>query len=161
MTPQLQNSVASPQDLKEAILGVRRYARWFAQAALKQRVSGGQPEPQPMVAPAAAQIINQWAGQKPLSSASLDELITDMEAFATSAPRMVITLAAPAPGDLKRQLVDWCRRNVAPDVLVDFRFNSSLLGGLVVSYGSHVYDWSFRRQILAAKDKFPEALRHV
>ena len=52
-------------------------------------------------------------------------------------------------------------RPVAPDVLVNFQFNATILGGMVVRYGSHVYDWSFRRQILAKRDTFPEVLRRV
>jgi F0F1-type ATP synthase delta subunit len=50
---------------------------------------------------------------------------------------------------------------VAPNMLVDFKFNSTMLGGMVVQYGSHIYDWSFRQRILDARDKFPEVLRSV
>jgi hypothetical protein len=32
---------------------------------------------------------------------------------------------------------------------------------MVVVHGSRIYDWSFRRQILATREKFPEVLRNV
>jgi F0F1-type ATP synthase delta subunit len=74
---------------------------------------------------------------------------------------MTITLAAPATTGIKKQLTAWCRDNVAPDVLVRFEFNQTLLGGMVVRFGSHIYDWSLRRQILDGRTKFPEVLRNV
>jgi F0F1-type ATP synthase delta subunit len=91
----------------------------------------------------------------------LDKLIETLEDYGTSAPIITITLAAPAPNSLKKTLIDWCRKNIAPNALIDFRFNATMLGGMVVQYGSRIYDWSFRRQILAARDKFPEILRNV
>ena len=70
-------------------------------------------------------------------------------------------MAGPAPAQLKQKIVEWCRKNIDGDILVDFRFNATLLGGMVVKWGSHVYDWSFKRQLMAARAKFPEVLRNV
>jgi hypothetical protein len=161
MTPNLQNNVLSPQDLKVTILEVRKYARWFSQSLVKTRVAGGVYADQPQVSPTAALLINELAAQKPLSSEILDGFIASLEQLEKTLPRITITLAAPAPGSLKKVLVSWCRQNIDPGVLVEFRFNATLLGGMVVRYGSRVYDWSFRRQILAARGNFPEILRHV
>ena len=158
----LQNSVSSPQDLASIIVDVQQYARWFGQAAIKLRVSkDAKLSEQPVIAPAAAELIKSWIGDKTPTQKDLDELIEALETLKTTAPQITITLAAMPPGDLKKKLVDWCRQSIAPNVLVDFRFNSVLLGGMVVRYGSHVYDWSFRRQILAGRERFPEILRHV
>jgi F0F1-type ATP synthase delta subunit len=70
-------------------------------------------------------------------------------------------LAAPPSNGIKKTLVAWCRKNIATDILVNFDFNSTLLGGMVVRYGSHVFDWSFRRKILEEHSKFPGVLRNV
>jgi F0F1-type ATP synthase delta subunit len=88
-------------------------------------------------------------------------LLEDLEDYLETAPHISITLAAPASKKLKQALMDWCRTNINADILVDFSFNSSLLGGLVVRYGSHIYDWSFKRQLMANLSKFPEVLRRV
>jgi hypothetical protein len=157
----LEDSVLSPQDLKATILEVRRYAKWFAQSAIKMRLAESNLEQQPVISPTAARLINEWAEQNPLSQKSLDALIANLEQLEATLPRITITLAGVAPASLKNTLVTWCRENIAPNILVDFRFNSTILGGMVVKYGSHVYDWSFRRQILAARGNFPEALRRV
>ena len=158
----LDGSVASPQDLETVILEIKGYARWFQHTAVKRQAQAGKSTDQPpALSRTAAGLIKDWCGAKPLDLASLDELIASLGNYASTAPRMTITLAAPAAGSLKTALVDWCRQNVSPSILVNFEFNSALLGGLVVRCGSHVYDWSFRRQILANLNKIPEALKHV
>ncbi len=161
MTLNPQSNISSPQELKAIIVEVRRYAHWYAQNSVKLHVTGNGSTEQFVISPTAIELIKDWSVQKPLSEKSLDELIATLENYESKAPRLTITLAAVPPNDLKKTLVEWCREHVAPNVLVDFRFNSTLLGGMVVRYGSHVYDWSFRRQILAARDRFPEVLRRV
>jgi F0F1-type ATP synthase delta subunit len=44
---------------------------------------------------------------------------------------------------------------------VNFNYNRSLLGGMVVRAGSRVFDWSFRRQIIGAEEKFTEVFHRV
>ena len=157
----LNDIATSPQELKTVISEVRKYARWFGQNAVKKRVSGTAPDALAVISQSAASLIRESASEKPLSSASLDELIVALEKLVSSLPCVTITLAAPVTQTLKKTLTTWFREQVRPDILVDFRFNSTILGGMVVQYGSHIYDWSFRRQILAARQKFPEVLRHV
>jgi len=157
----LQNSVYSPQDLKAIIMEVRRYSRWFAQNSVKTKVSGNATKEPLAISEAAAVLIREVAKEYPLSQQVLDDLIATLEDLEASSPKITITLAAVPGNKLKKALGEWCRENIAPGILIDFRFNATLLGGMVVQYGSHVYDWSFRRQILAARDKFPEVLRRV
>lgn len=157
----LQNNVTSPQELKALILEVRGYSHWFGQNSVKMRLSKSNPTEQFATSQVAAVLINEWIKDNPLSQKSLDKLLSALEDLLEKSPRITITLAAPAPGTLKKTLVVWCRENINPSILVDFRFNSTLLGGMTVQYGSHIYDWSFRRQILAARQRFPEVLRHV
>lgn len=158
---QLPSSVSSPQDLASLVLEVHGYSRWFAQASVKKRVAGGSLGDPPELSVGATELIRSWAADKQLTGNSLDELVSALEDFKKTAPSLTVTLSAPAPGDLKEKLVTWFRQNIAPDILVTFKFNATLLGGMVVHYGSHIFDWSFRRQILAARAKFPEVLRRV
>jgi hypothetical protein len=157
----LQNSVFSPQELKAIIMEVRRYSRWFAQNNVKTRVTGKAATEPLTISEQAAILIRELAAAQQLNQRALDGLISELEELEARLPRIVITLAALPGNSLKRAIVQWCRKNIAPDILVDFRFNATILGGMVVQYGSHVHDWSFRRQILAARSNFPEVLRHV
>jgi hypothetical protein len=161
MKLQLQDSLSSHQDLKTVISEIQKYAHFFAQSAIKKQVIGNGSIEQPPISADSAGLIGQWHGDKPITQKSLDELVAVLEEFASKAPNITITLAAPPPGQLKKELLTWCRKNISSDILVDFNFNSTILGGMVVRYGSHIFDWSFKRQILAGRDKFPEVLRHV
>lgn len=161
MTLKLPDSISSSQDLTSLQLEIREYARWFAHDAMKQRISGKSTTNSPVLSPAANEMLRTAGGSKSLSQHDLDNLIKTLDAYKRSASTMTITLAAPPTSDIKQTLVGWCRQNIAPDVLVTFQFNSTLLGGMVVRYGSRVYDWSFRRQLLAARANFPEVLRRV
>lgn len=155
----LPSSISSRQDLKAVVMELQAYAHWSSQNAVKQRVVNQPFEGQPGLSPAAAELLRQ-AGAGP-DSQNLDRLIGALEAFAAKAPYVTITLAAPAPNSLKQAIVTWFRQNVRPDILVDFNFSAPMLGGMSVRYGSHVFDGSFKRKIMANRNKFPEVLRHV
>jgi hypothetical protein len=153
---QLASSVSSLQDVTALLLEVHGYAKWFSQTEIKKQVHAEHMSEPPVLSPAASQLLQQVGSQQ-----ALDELIRALEELKNTAPSMTITLAAPAPGDLKQSLVAWCRENISPNILVNFRFNATILGGMVVRYGSHVFDWSFKRQLLANRAHFPEVLRRV
>ena len=160
-TLKLDESVSSLQDLRGIVMEIRGYAKWYTHNAIKKRVHVHTLAKEPDMTPAAHTILRNWASGKDLTTKSLDELIKTLETYGNKAPRITITLAALPSAGMKKQLVAWCRDNVAPNVLVDFQFNSTLLGGMVVRSSSHVFDWSFRRQIIAEREKFPEVLRRV
>lgn len=157
----LEDTVSSPQDVKALILEVHEYARWFAHNYIKKRVHAKNISPEPEISPAAKAVIRTWSSGKELTTQSLDQLIATLEVYERSAPVLTITLAAVPTAGLKKQLVGWCRDNLAPNVLINFQFNATILGGMVVRSGSHVFDWSFRRTILAERQRFPEVLRRV
>lgn len=161
MKLRLPDTVSSPQDVTALILELQEYAKWFTHNDIKQRVHAKRGSVPPELAPSTHEVIKAWHGKSLLTRHSLDDLIKALEHFKATAPTITITLAAPPTGGVKQTLVKWCRDNLAPGVLVNFSFNSTLLGGMVVRYGSHVFDWSFRRQILASRTAFPEVLRRV
>lgn len=161
MKIKLPDGISSAQDLKSMILEVREYAKWLSHVEVKKRTGIKQHSDPPVISRVAIEVIRDFADKQLITSASLNELINGLEDQLESSPTITITLAAPPPIELKKSLSAWCRKNIKPDILVNFQFNSTLLGGMVVRYGSHVFDWSFRRQILNQRQKFPEVLRHV
>lgn len=157
----LPDSVASSQDVTALQLEVRDYARWFTHESIKQQTNAHHKSEEPVLSSACKELLAAQGGKKGFDRASLDNLAKELEHYNRTAPTITLTLAAPATGTIKASLVKWCRANIAPDTLVNFQFNATILGGMVVRYGSHVFDWSFRRKILASRDKFPEVLRNV
>lgn len=157
----LPDSIASAQDLASVIRDVHSYAKWASKELIKQKVSGKSAGSQPELSPEAADIIRSWGGGKPLTQQSIDGLVRALEDYKKSAPSLTITLAAIPSGEVKSKLVAWCRKEIAQDVLVSFRLNRNILGGMVVAYGSHIHDWSFRRKLLDGPKPFHEVLAHV
>lgn len=155
------DSVASAQDLAAVLADVQTYAKWASRELIKQKVAGKSAGPQPAITPEAGEIIRTWSGGKDLTQTSLDGLVKALEDYKKSAPSVTITLAAVPSGEVKVKLVAWCRKNLAENVLVSFRLNRNILGGLVVAYGSHIHDWSFRRKLLEAEKPFTEVLAGV
>lgn len=155
----LDSTVCSPQDVQGLVDELRAYARWFSHNSVKQRLKvRGHGTAEPELSPAGRALVREL---KPVSATSLDNLLATLDTYKSKAPLVTITLAAPPAPGIKKSLVSWCRDNLAPNVLVNFQFNAALLGGLVVRTGSRVFDWSFRRQILDNRAKFPEVLRNV
>src|SRR5579872_1532145 len=161
MKIQLDDTISSSQDLTAVILELRRCSQWLAQNTIKMHVTNNATAERPPMSAATATLIQEWGDGKPLDQKGLDGLIAALESLETHSKRITITLAAPPTKDLRKLLLAWCRKNIDPNILVDVHFNSTILGGLVVQYGSHIYDWSFRRQILTARSHFPEVLRRV
>lgn len=159
MKYKLPDGVSSPQDLQSLILEVREYAKWQRHNATKKRLAVRKTTPVPELSPVTIELLKSMRDS--ITPSSLDELITTLQKFAHAAPQMTITLAAPPSLGIKKLLVAWCRENISPNMLVNFQFNSVLLGGMVVRYGSRIHDWSFRRQILDNRSKFPGVLRNV
>ena len=161
MKLELHESVASPQDLQALIIELHDYVRWFSHNAVKKQTKAKHLGEAPELTPPAKATLSGWSAKHGLSRSSLDQLVQSLETYAHDAAVMTITLAAPPTIGIKKQLTAWCRQNVSPAILVNFDFNSLILGGMVVRYGSHIYDWSFRRQIMDNRNHFPEVLRNV
>ncbi|MDB5183108.1 MAG: atpH [Candidatus Saccharibacteria bacterium] len=157
----LQDIIFTPQDLRALTMEVRRYGRWFAQESVKAKVTGKATTEPFAVSEAAASVIHEYAAGQAITGKLLDSLIVELDNLEKTLPHVTITLAAMPGNLLKKTLTNWCRKNISPEILVDFRFNATLLGGMVVQHGSRIHDWSFRRMILANRAKFPEVLRHV
>lgn len=157
----IPNSVASMQDLNTVINDVHAYARWASNELIKQKVAGKSAGSQPIVSPEASQIIREWSGSKPMTQALIDGLVKALDDYKKTAPSVTITLAAIPSGETKIKLVSWCRKELSSGILVSFRLNRNILGGMVVAYGSHIHDWSFRRKLMDAKKPFHEVFAGV
>jgi hypothetical protein len=161
MTLKIPDSITSPQELSVLTMNIRSYADWFQHESIKMQVNNGHVPEAPGMDAASVELIHTWANGQQLDIPSIDRLINALEDFKNTAPILTITLAAPPTGETKAKLIKWCRENIDPQALISFKFNATLLGGMVIRFGSRVFDWSFKRQILADRYKFPEFLRNV
>jgi hypothetical protein len=165
MKIKLDPRVSSPEDLQALILELREYLAWYGHVAIREKVAashGGKPTnppEQPPLSPVAELYIKSLGGVGQLDRNGLELLINSLDELSITAPQITITLAASPTGGLKKELVAWCRGNINPDVLVRFSFNRTLLGGMVIRVGSHMFDWSTRKLILEHRENIPAMLR--
>lgn len=153
--------VASSQDLSALLFDIHEYSRWFEHESIKKRVGDSHISEAPKLLPAAIELLQSVEAKQPITQQILDQIMENLKEYSHKSPIITITLAAPPLIGIKTSLVSWCRENIAPNVLVNFQFNTNLLGGMILRCGSRVFDWSFKRQILANRDNFPEVLRRV
>ena len=146
----LPEDVISPQDLRALGSELQDYSRQLRHQAVKQKVAGGRAgggqAGASELSPGAATLLRSAGLAAAATPKQLEQLIAQLAAEEQRLPRIDITLAAPPSAGLKRTLTIWCRSHLQPNVLVSFHFNRTILGGMVVRSGSHIYDWSFRRQ---------------
>lgn len=158
---QLPPSVISPQDVARLEIEVGAFSDWFRHNAIKQEMHISKGTAMPGMSPECISLLRGVSTSGTLTQANIDTLLEYMQKLRLSASTIHITLAAPAGKQIREQLAEWCRRELDPSLLVEFSFNSTILGGMVVRYGSHVFDWSFRRSILNNRASFAEVLRRV
>lgn len=153
MKLKLPEDIVSGEDLKDVIEELKGYKAYLHHKQILNKVSSRKSGDAPRLSEAAADLIAQARDGGTLKLAELDKLINELnEVFARSLRVKIILAAAPTPG-IKKKLSGWMRDNVSGSLLIDFRYDSAILGGMIVVFGSHINDWSFRRQILESKDK--------
>ena len=161
MKLKLPEEIISPQDVKSVSEELNTYARDLRRAEIKKRVTNKKGSLPNELTPAASAVLGGFLEGKKPSPAVIEQLANALSGILKSTPQIRITLADIPPLKLKQEIVRWFRDSVDSQALVDFRFSSVLLGGMVVSAGSHTYDWSWRKMILGCKVSFSEVLRRV
>lgn len=90
--------------------------------------------------------------------AKLDDLHKAVDAALKAAPVVHVTLAGMASRLLKREITVWFRSRIHPHTLLTFAARSDIGGGIVLSAGSHAYDFSYRQMILANPSRLGELI---
>jgi len=157
----LPATIISPRDIAELEMELLSYGDWFRHNAIKQELHLPKGTMMPGLSQTAISLLQQVAENNRLSFQILDQLLQDVRSLRQTSPTMTVTLAAPPSRQLQQTIAKWCRKELHDATLIDFRFNATLLGGMVIRYGSHVYDWSFRRALLTNRYEFAEVLRRV
>ena len=113
------------------------------------------------LSPLAAAALELLPPASRADDAAIEQLRVQLERMATAAPVVTLVLAGAATSRLKQELVAWLRQNVHAGLLVNFRVNPDIAGGVVIRSTNHLYDCSFRRLLLAESHAFTKVLEHV
>lgn len=161
MTLRLPDSIITSADVASVQREIHAYSARLSHDDIKRRTGAKTHDTPFELSPAATELVNVTLGAGSVSASRLDELHAKLETYRKSAPTITITLAAIAPGELRQKLIGWVRRELDPTMLIQFKVNRAILGGMVVTRGSRIFDWSYRRKLLSSDVSFAEVLTRV
>lgn len=156
----LPDDVYSPDQMSVAILELSDYQNALRDALVHTTAGSKKPTETPEPSAHLASLASS-ANIDLQNAAALDTLRKQLELLLRKAPVAHITLAAVPSLTIKRKLVAWFRQEISPYMLLTFTARTDLGGGIVVQAGSHLYDFSFKRQLLANKQKITEIAQRV
>ncbi|HPF30917.1 MAG TPA: F0F1 ATP synthase subunit delta [Candidatus Saccharibacteria bacterium] len=157
----LPDSLSSPQDLTDLLFEIKEYAKWKSHNDILRRAGSKRTSKPPEISKTASEVLNDWSKIKSIDNEGIQELVNTLNTISIKSPQINITLAGPAPGDLKKKLIGWFRDNINPDILITFDFNKTILGGMILRSGSKIFDWSFKKYIMASREKLIEEINSV
>lgn len=142
----------SPDTLSFTIMELSRFASDLRDANARGKNGQAQlPDP-----PEALAHILEIMKVAPGDAESVEALRRSLEQYLLKSPTVHIILAAAPSSAIKRQLAEWFRSQINPDILLTFTVRSDIGGGIVVQAGSHLYDFSFKRILLGNKARIAE-----
>lgn len=101
------------------------------------------------------------AGAKEDDIKALEKLETGLQGIRARAPVAHVLLSALPSRPLKRELVEWCRTNLHPELLVTFATRGDMGGGFILRIGSKQYDFTYRARLLENKHRLIEIFDNV
>lgn len=147
--------IYSPDQLSGLLLEARDVASALRQKAALAKASGKPAHQADLV---VSEGLEKLAGS--ISVESVERVVKGLELLRNTVPTVRLVFAAQPNRQLKAQLVKWFRNEIHPQVLIVFVVRSDIAGGIVVQTVGHVYDFSFKRQLIGAKHRIAELL-HV
>lgn len=157
MELELPSTIASRQDVARLRTEVERYQSWSRQYQNAAKRDIQYQTEQPLLSEAASLIIRRWLEAK----RSTADLIKTLTNIANQSPSITLTLAGPPPPTTQTELVKWVRSHIDKQMLVEFRWNSSILGGMIAQTNNAMFDWSHRNLLMSSRDKLVERLTRV
>jgi hypothetical protein len=158
MAFELPSAIYSPQLLESVIYDLQYYLDWIRQNQIRKQV-GAKPKEEPNHSDETVLVIEAWlAGKKPTIE-SIEALLTDLKNL--ELPEVHIMLAALPNRAQREKLVSWFRTNATPHLLVSFVADRNLGGGIVVRTPNHVFDYTWKQELVANRDKLAGILKRV
>jgi hypothetical protein len=157
-TFQLPVAIYSPQSLETVTYEAEKYLEWAREALVHQKV-GAASVPEPNFSAETVMVVESWLGGNKPTISSLEELVECLKNL--QPPVIHVTLAALPSRPQRVQLIDWFRANISSAALVSFVADRSLGGGVIVRTPNHLYDYSWRAQLLAGRGRLAEIIHNV
>jgi cobalamin biosynthesis Mg chelatase CobN len=155
----LPPAVYSPQLLEAVRYEIEEYLDWYRQTRIQKKVGARNASPEPTHSAETVLVIEAWLAGKAPTLESLEELIDRLKEL--KLPVVHITLAAMPNHAQRETLVSWFRNNSTPHLLLSFVSDRNLGGGILVRTPNHVFDYSWKQQLVNGRTKIAEILKRV
>ena len=155
---ELPGAVYSPQLLEAVTYDIERYLEWYRDAQVRKTV-GAKTADEPTHSAETALVIEAWLAGRPPTLELLEQLVDWLQKV--KLPEVHIMLAAMPNRAQRTALVDWFRNNTTPHLLLSFVADRNLGGGVVVRTPNRVFDYTWKQELMAGRDKLAEILKRV
>lgn len=156
MSFKLSADVYSPDHVGIALWELERHIGWLRDEGVRTSVVGQEGAKKEVYLSAFLLGVFEEAGVASDDLAGLEKLQAMLQAVRDQAPVAHVVLTALPNRTLKRQLVEWFRKEVHQQALVTFSVRSDLGGGFLLRIGSKQYDFTFRGRLLDNKHRIAE-----
>jgi hypothetical protein len=156
---QLPTDLYSPDQLGAVILELRSYLSLLRDTSVRAHLA--QAEAGAPHASALLLGVLRSTNIELTDQLKIEKALKELEVIRSKAPAAHLMMAALPNRDLKRKLIDWFRTEIHPYMLLTFATRTDIGGGVVIQAGSHIYNYSFRQQILSHKGRISEIFNSV
>jgi hypothetical protein len=157
-TFKLPAAVYSPQMLESVIYDIQYYLDWIRQNQIRKQV-GAKPKEEPNHSDETVLVIEAWLSGQPATISSIEALHGHLKNL--KLPEVHIMLAALPNRTQRVALVEWFRNNTNQQLLLSFVADRNLGGGIVVRTPNRVFDFTWKQELVGARDKLAGILRRV
>lgn len=158
MAFELPGAVYSPQLLEAVTFDIEHYLDWYRETKIQKKV-GAKATDEPTHSAETVLVIEAWLAGKSPTVESLEALVKYLREL--KLPEVHVMLAALPNRAQREVLVDWFRANTTPHLLLSFVADRNLGGGVVVRTPNRVFDFTWKQELVAARDKFAGILKRV
>jgi hypothetical protein len=120
---------------------------------------GAKPKDEPNHSDETVLVIETWLAGKPPTLSAIEALLDHLKSL--KLPEVHIMLAALPNHTQRVVLVEWFRNNTNQQLLLSFVADRNLGGGIVVRTPNRVFDFTWKQELVAARDKLAGILRRV
>lgn len=154
--------VYSPDQLGIVLWELGDVTAKLRQSETRAAVAKGE-EQEPHEIHTSALLLNvlRTAGVSMKDHKELEQLAEEIKTIRDKAPTVHMMLAALPNRAMKRQIVDWFRSELHPQLLLTFAARGDIGGGFILRAGSKQYDFSFRARLLDNKQRLVEIFDDV
>lgn len=142
----LPPSVTRRIDVSRLVSELEAIDDMLTQAAARDKV-GVASSAQPDVSPVLADFLGINGLAISPDARARGDLIVRMRALKDTAPTIHMTFATEADPDSVRQIVQWLRASVHPQIVVTIGIQPALIAGVYVRTPNHARDFSLRAQL--------------